>query len=283
MKLSLHKLAKKINLDNRSIYLRKLIIECLQHEQRGHVGSSMSLVEIIRVLYDDIMKFNSKKPNLESRDRFILSKGHGCLALYIMLYEKKFISKKQLISVGKFDSILGGHPEHIVPGIEFSTGALGHGFSIACGVALSAKIKKQKHKIFALMGDGEINEGSVWESALSVSKYKLNNLITIIDYNKFQSYGPLEETSNMCEIKKKWESFGFDVIEINGHDVNKIKQTFKIAKNKGKKPVVVICYTIKGKGLKFAENISNWHHRSSIDESLIKKMSEKLQNYNYEK
>lgn len=283
MKLNLHKLSKKINLDKRSIHLRELIIECLQQEQRGHVGSSMSLVEIIRVLYDDIMKFDSKRANFDARDRFILSKGHGCLALYIMLFEKKFITKKQLLSVGKFNSILGGHPEHIVPGIEFSTGALGHGFSIACGVALSAKIKKQKYKTFVVMGDGEINEGSVWESALSVSKHKLNNLITIIDYNKFQSYGSLVETSNMSAIKNKWESFGFDVVEINGHDVKKLKQTFKIAKNKKNRPIVIICYTTKGKGLKFAENIPNWHHRSSIDKLLIGKMQETLRNYNYAK
>ena len=276
MKLNLQKLAKNIKLDKRSIYLRELIIECLQHEQRGHVGSSLSLVEIIRVLYDKIIKFDSKKINLESRDRFILSKGHGCLALYIMLFDKKFITKEQLISVGKFNSILGGHPEHIVPGVEFSTGALGHGFSIGCGIALAAKIKKQKHKIFVIMGDGEINEGSVWESALSVSKHKLNNLITIIDYNKFQSYGPLEQVSNMNSIKKKWESFGFKVIEINGHDIHSLEKTFKMTRKKISKPTVVICFTIKGKGLRFAENKSEWHHRSSIDELVVKKMKKEL-------
>ena len=275
MKLNLHKLAKKTKLDKRSIYLRELIIECLQHEKRGHIGSSLSLVEMVRVLYDKIIKFDCKKINLESRDRFILSKGHGCLALYVMLSDKKFINKKQLLSVGKFNSILGGHPEHIVPGVEFSTGALGHGFSIACGMALAAKIKKQEHKIFVIMGDGEINEGSVWESALSVSKHKLNNLITIIDYNKFQSYGPLEQVSNMTNIKQKWESFGFEVLEINGHDIYILEKTFKIAKKK-LKPIVVVCYTIKGKGLKFAENKPDWHHKSSIDELIVKKMKEEL-------
>ena len=276
MKLNLHRLAKKKKLDKRSVYLRELIIECLQHEERGHVGSSLSLVEMIRVLYDKIIKFDSKKTNLEARDRFILSKGHGCLALYVMLFDKKFITKKNLISVGKFNSILGGHPEHTVPGVEFSTGALGHGFSIACGMALAAKIKKQKHKIFVIMGDGEINEGSVWESALSASKHKLNNLITIIDYNKFQSYGPLEQVSNMTSIKKKWESFGFEVMEINGHDILALEKTFKIARKKKSKPIVVVCYTIKGKGLRFAENKSDWHHRSSIDELVVKKMKEEL-------
>ena len=276
MKLNLHKLAKKIKLDKRSVYLRELVVECLESEQRGHVGSSLSLIEIVRVLYDDIIKFDSKKIKLNTRDRFILSKGHGCLALYVMLFDKKFITKKQLISVGKFNSILGGHPEHIVPGIEFSTGALGHGFSVACGMALAAKIKKQKHKVFVIMGDGEINEGSVWEAALSVSKHKLDNLITIIDYNIFQSYGPLEQVSNMTSIKKKWESFGFEVIEINGHDINDLKKTFKNARKKISKPIIVICYTIKGKGLSFAENKPDWHHRSSIDELVVKKMREEL-------
>lgn len=276
MRKNIHKLAKSIILDYRSINLRKLIVECLKHEQRGHVGSSLSLVEIIRVLYDKILKFSNKKPSLDKRDRFILSKGHGCLALYALLYDKKFITFDQLVSVGKFDSILGGHPEHFIPGVEFSTGALGHGFSVACGMALAAKIKNKKHKIFVLMGDGEINEGSVWESALSVSKHQLNNLITIIDYNKFQSYGPLEEVSNMTSLKNKWKSFGFKVVEINGHDIIELEKVFKKTKLNLGKPIVVICYTIKGKGLKFAENKSEWHHKSSIDEKIIEKMNLEL-------
>ena len=238
---NLHKIAKKTKLDQRSKHLREIIIDCLEHEKRGHVGSSLSLVEIIRVLYDKIIKFNSKRPNDKKRDRFILSKGHGCLALYALLYDKKFITKKQLFSVGQFDSILGGHPEDTVPGVELSTGALGHGFSIACGMALAANIKKENHKIFVVMGDGEINEGSVWESAMSVSKHKLTNLITVIDYNKFQSYGPLEEVSNMTSLKKKWESFGFKTIEVNGHDISSLEKSFKINGKNLSKPLVIIC------------------------------------------
>lgn len=273
---NLHKIAKKTKLDQRSKHLREIIIDCLEHEKRGHVGSSLSLVEIIRVLYDKIIKFNSKRPNDKKRDRFILSKGHGCLALYALLYDKKFITKKQLFSVGQFDSILGGHPEDTVPGVELSTGALGHGFSIACGMALAANIKKENHKIFVVMGDGEINEGSVWESAMSVSKHKLTNLITVIDYNKFQSYGPLEEVSNMTSLKKKWESFGFKTIEVNGHDISSLEKSFKINGKNLSKPLVIICYTIKGKGLEFAENRSEWHHKSAINKIDIIKMKKEL-------
>jgi transketolase len=275
--LNLHNTAKKTKLDKRSKYLREIIIDCLKHEKRGHVGSSLSLVEIIRVLYDKIIKFNSKRPDDKKRDRFILSKGHGCLALYALLFDKKFITRKQLFSVGQFESILGGHPEDTVPGVELSTGALGHGFSIACGMAIAANIKKENHKIFVVMGDGEINEGSVWESAMSVSKHKLKNLITIIDYNKFQSYGPLEKVSNMTMLKKKWESFGFKTIEVNGHNISSLENSFKTDSKKLSKPLVIICYTIKGKGLKFAENKSEWHHKSAINEIDIIKMKKELQ------
>jgi len=266
MKNNLSKTALKIKIDKRSKHLRSLVVRALIGGGRGHMGSAMSLIEILRVLYDHIVNFDKENPQLSNRDRIILSKGHGCLALYAILADKNFIKSEELDSTSKFNSILGGHPESIkVPGIEASTGALGHGLSIGVGMAIAAKLKKQKHKIYVIIGDGETNEGSIWEAALSASKHKLNNLKIILDYNKIQSYGFIKEVLNLEPLKKKWESFGFDVSEINGHDIKKLKTNFKkFIKTKNKKPSITICHTIKGKGFHFAENNPRWHHKNSF-------------------
>jgi len=266
----------KNKFDKRSKYLRSLIVRCLIGSNRGHMGSAMSLVEIFRVLYDHIIKFDPKKPKLENRDRVILSKGHGCLALYAILADKKFINLKELDNVSSFNSSLGGHPEAPkIKGVEASTGALGHGFPIAVGMALAAKLKKQKNKVFVILGDGEINEGSNWEAALSASKHKLNNLKVILDYNKIQSYGFVKEVLNLEPIKEKWKSFGFNVSEIDGHNVNKLKNNFKrfYKDNNSNKPSITICHTIKGAGFPFAENNPYWHHRNNFT-------SEEIDNFN---
>ena len=212
--------------DKRSKYLRSLVLRCLFGSNRGHMGSAMSLIEILRVLYDDILNYNPQK-KLVSRDRLILSKGHGCLALYSILADKGFINFKELDSVSKFQSKLGGHPESFkIRGVEASTGALGHGLPIGLGMALAAKIKNQKHKVIVIMGDGEINEGSVWEAAMSIAKHKLNNLKIIIDYNKIQSYGFTKDVLNLEPLKKKWQSFGFSVSELDGHNLKHLKSDF---------------------------------------------------------
>ena len=251
-------------LDKRSKYLRSLVVRCLFGGGRGHMGSSMSLIEILRVLYEHVIKFNSRKPNLRNRDRLILSKGHGCLALYAILADKKFIKFSDLDNTSKLNSKLGGHPEAFkVRGVEASTGSLGHGLPIAVGMALAAKIKNLKHKIYVILGDGEINEGSIWEAALSASKHKLGNLKVIIDYNKIQSYGFTKEVLQLEPLKKKWESFGFNVSEVDGHNVNELKKNFtKFKKTKLNKPSLTICHTIKGKGFYFAENNPFWHHKN---------------------
>ena len=271
----LNKKALEIRLDTRSKYLRKLIVQSLIGGGRGHMGSAMSLVEILRVLYDEFIKFNPKKPKSENRDRLILSKGHGCLALYAILADKKFIRRTDLDETSKFESILGGHPESLkVPGIEVSTGALGHGFPIGVGMAIAAKLKKKKHNIYVVIGDGESNEGSIWEAALSASKHKLNNLKLMIDYNKIQSYDFVNKVLDLEPLKKKWESFGFEVSEINGHDVKNLKTNLKnYLKSKSGKPSVTICHTIKGKGFYFAENNPKWHHKNSFSTEEIENMN----------
>lgn len=256
-----------MTLDKRSKYLRKLVLKSLFGSNRGHMGSAMSLIEILRVLYDHVLNYNSKN-KLKTRDRLILSKGHGCLALYAILADKGFIKFKQLDNVSAFNSKLGGHPEfQKIHGVEASTGSLGHGLSIGLGMALAAKIKKQKHKVIVIMGDGEINEGSVWEAAMSIAKHNLTNLKIIIDYNKIQSYGFTKDVLNLEPLKKKWQSFGFVVSELNGHNVNQLKSNFmKFKKNLTNKPTVAICNTIKGKGFYFAENNPMWHHKNSFSE-----------------
>ena len=252
-----------IKLDKRSIYLRSLIVDCLFGGGRGHMGSAMSLVEILRVLYDDFLKFNPRKPNYLKRDRLILSKGHGCLALYAILADKGFFKKKILKTASKFGSILGGHPEYgKVPGVEASTGALGHGPAIGLGMAIASNLTKNKFKTFVVVGDGEINEGSFWETSMMASKHKLNNFHVIIDYNKIQSYGKTSEVMDLEPLKGKLQSFGYKTEEVNGHDINQLYKYFnKIKKNKTK-PTALICHTVKGKGFYFAENNPFWHHKN---------------------
>lgn len=270
-----------IRLDERSIYLRSLVTECLFGGGRGHMGSAMSLIEILRVLYDDILKYNQKKPNDKKRDRLILSKGHGCLALYALLADKNFFEKKILRSASKFNSILGGHPEYgKVPGVEASTGALGHGPAIGVGMALSAKLKNMKYKTFVIVGDGEINEGSFWETSMIASKYKLNNFHLIIDYNKIQSYGKTKEVLDLEPLKDKLKSFGYKVSEVNGHSVKQLNKYFKNIKNRIKKPTALICHTVKGKGFPFAENNPFWHHKNFFTEHEVQKINKYLKKFN---
>ena len=278
MNIKLNNESLNIKLDQRSKALRKLIVRSLIGGGKGHMGAAMSLVEILRVLYDDMINFDPKNPLLSERDRVLLSKGHGCLALYAILVDKGFFPASELDTTSKVDSILGGHPEHAhVPGVEASTGALGHGFPISVGMAIAAKIKKQKHKVYTIVGDGEINEGSIWEAALAASKHNLSNLKVLVDYNKIQSYDFVKNISKLEPIVDKWKSFGFDVSEVNGHDIKELKKNLELFVNKANsKPSVTICHTIKGKGFYFAENNPEWHYRRSFSKEEIKKLDECL-------
>ena len=264
-------------LDKRSLYLRKLVIRAFEGGSRGHLGSSMSLIEILRVLYDSFLNYKSTKPNWEDRDRFILSKGHGCLAQYALLADKGFIKFSDLDFFCHLDGILGGHPEHSkIPGIEASTGALGHGLSIGVGMAMSAKINKKDHKIVVVTGDGEINEGSIWEAAMSASQNRLNNLIWLIDYNKLQSYGETREIINLEPLNNKLSSFGFNVSEVDGHDIDMIEKSLTNISLNNNKPSAIICHTIKGKGFPFAEHNPDWHHKAKLGSDVIQEMKKCL-------
>jgi transketolase len=257
-------------LDERSKHLRRLIVRGLEGGQRGHIGSSMSLVEIIRVLYDDVLRFRSHEPDWKERDRFILSKGHGCLALYVVLADKGFIPVETLDTFCHRDSILGGHPEHgKIPGVEASTGALGHGLSVGLGMALAARMQKRDSRVFVATGDGEINEGSVWEAALCAGKHKVSNLTVIVDYNKVQSAGPTREIQDLEPLLDKWRAFNFAPVEVDGHDVAALRKVFKQLPLAQDRPSAIICHTVKGKGIAFAENDANWHHKSKIANDVV--------------
>jgi transketolase len=263
--------------DDRSKELRRHIIDMVDVGKRGHIGPAMSLVEVLRVFYDSWLEYDPHKPLWENRDRLIFSKGHGCLALYAILADKGFFGVNELKSFCKFDSFLGGHPERFhVPGVEASSGALGHGLSIAVGLAISAKISKKNHKIVVITGDGEINEGSVWEAAMSASKHCLSNLSLWVDYNKLQSYGPTSEVMELEPLADKLKSFGFKVFEVDGHDVKKIRSMTKKVSQVDDKPSAVICHTIKGKGIPFAENDPSWHHQSYLSDKQMEKMYKSL-------
>lgn len=260
-------------MDLRSKHLRRLIVDALEGGGRGHIGASLSLVEILRVLYDSYLSFIALNPYWPQRDRLILSKGHGCLALYAILADKKFFAESELKTFCRPTSRLGGHPElKKVAGIEASTGALGHGLPIGVGMAVAAKIRDHRHRVVVIVGDGEINEGSVWEAALSASKHQLDNLVVFIDYNKLQSYGSSKEVLNLEPLSEKWRSFGFAVREVDGHNIDELESVVKSLPFQTQKPSVVICHTVKGKGFPFAEGDASWHHKSDLTSAEIAAM-----------
>ncbi len=254
-----------VRLDDRSRYLRELVIESLEGGGRGHVGSTLSLIEIFRVLYDDILRVRPEEPEWPQRDRCILSKGHGCLALYALLADKGFFDKRELALQCCPEAMLGGHPERAhIPGVEASTGALGHGLSIGVGMALGLRLKRVDARVYVVMGDGELDEGSVWEAAMSAAKHRLGNLVALVDYNKLQSYGAIHEVMPLEPLADKWRSFGFHVVEVNGHDVADLRRGLQSTALVTDQPSIVICHTVKGKGFDMAEGNPSWHHKAKI-------------------
>jgi transketolase len=247
-------------LDSRSLELRRTIVRTLEAGQRGHVGAAFSLVEILRVLYDHVLRYDAKNPKWPERDRFVLSKGHGCLALYAVLADKGFFREEELWRFCKSDGLLGGHPEHHIPGVEASTGSLGHGMSIALGFALNARYERASHRTFVVIGDGESNEGSIWEAALSAGKHRLSNFTVLTDYNKHQSYGSTAEVQDLEPLREKWRAFGFSAHDVDGHDVAALRDILARVPLESGKPTALICHTVKGKGIPFVENDMAWHH-----------------------
>ena len=269
---------ESIPLDARSKELRRIIVQTLGAGKRGHVGAAFSVIEILRVLYDDVLRVDPKNPLWPDRDRCILSKGHSCLALYALLADKGFFPKEELSKFCASDGILGGHPEYgKVPGVEASTGSLGHGFSFGVGFALAAKLDGKHHKVFVVLGDGECSEGTIWEAALSASKHRLDNLTILVDYNKQQTYGTIEEVQGLEPFADKWASFGFAVREINGHDTGEILSVLGSTPFESGKPNAIICHTVKGKGVSFTEKNLAWHHKAKITDAEVGALMSELE------
>lgn len=247
--------------------IRHNIVEMIYEAQSGHPGGSLSAVEILTYLYFSEMNIASNDAKNEDRDRFILSKGHAAPVLYSVLAEKGFFSKNELKTLRKINSKLQGHPDmKKVPGIEASTGSLGQGLSISSGIALAGKLDNKNYNVYVLLGDGETQEGMVWEAAMFASHNKLDNLTAILDHNGLQIDGKNEEVVNIEPIDKKWEAFGWHVIKINGHDYDEIEKAFNERKLVKNKPVIIIADTIKGKGVSYMENQAGWHGKAPSDE-----------------
>jgi len=264
-------------LDERSRKLRETIVRAIKAGNRGHVGSSFSLVEMLRVLYDDVLHYDAANPRWPGRDRCILSKGHGCLALYAVLADKGFFPESELWKFCKPDGILGGHPEYgKVPGVEASTGSLGHGLSIGIGMALAARSGQSTHRVFVVISDGESDEGSVWEAALCAAKHQLDNLVVLVDYNKQQSYGTTYEVLDLDPLAEKWRAFGFAVEEVDGHSVAGLRASLARTPFEHGRPSIVICHTIKGKGISFVENNLAWHHKTKITDEEMQALMQAL-------
>jgi len=250
-------------LNRQANLIRKAILKMVIEAGGGHIAPALSIADIITVLYFDVLRIDPQNPTWQERDRFILSKGHACCALYATLAERGFFSTEMLQMFCKKDSLLSGHPElDINHGIEVSTGSLGHGLSIGAGMALAAKADDKAYRIFILLGDGECNEGSVWEAAMFGSYKKLDNLIAIVDRNSLQALGPTEDIVALEPLAEKWKAFGWAVKEIDGHDIRQIRRAFKRVPFKKYKPSMIIAHTIKGKGISFMENNAIWHFRA---------------------
>ena len=250
--------------------LRIRIIETGANSKIPHIGSCLSCLDLLVYIYWNELEIDPLKPNDIKRDRFLLSKGHGAPALFQVLAERGFFEKERLLEFGQPGSAFHEHPPKpgLIPGIEAATGSLGHGFSMALGMAVSSKINQKMFRCYAMLSDGECNEGSIWEAALLAPTLKLHNLTVIIDFNKWQATGRSEEIMSLQPLNLKWEAFGWHVQEINGHNFNEMEEAFNNARQIKNKPSVIVANTIKGKGVSFMEDDNNWHYRIPNSEEL---------------
>lgn len=247
-------------LEHKSIMYRKKIIQYIYGANAGHTGGSLSCIDILNVLYNNILNVSPENFTSPDRDRYIQSKGHTVEALYVVLADKGFFPEEDLKTICRYKSHYIGHPTKKIHGVEQNTGALGHGLPISVGNALAAKMDEKDFRVFTLLGDGELPEGSNWEAALTASHYKLDNLCAIIDHNKLQISGRTEDVCNTSPIDKKFESFGWAVKEVDGHDIDALINIFKSLPFEKGKPSLVIAHTVKGKGVSYMENQLKWHH-----------------------
>ena len=255
-------------LEEKARTIRRHVVNMIFEAGTGHPGGSLSCVDIITTLYFHQMRYNPLEPDEVDRDRFILSKGHAAPTLYATLAECGYFSVNELLSLRKTGSLLQGHPDITIPGVEVSTGSLGQGLSISCGIALAAKIDNKDSRVYTLLGDGECDEGQVWEAALLASHYKLDNLTAIIDRNGLQIDGPTEKVLCLEPIAGKWREFGWHVIDIDGNKIPEIVESFDEARRTKGKPTVIIAHTFKGKGVSFMEWICSFHGKALNKEEM---------------
>ncbi len=265
-------------LEKKARKIREDIIEEVYSAKSGHPGGSLSIADILTVLYFREMNINSKNPSWEDRDRFVLSKGHCSPALYSCLANRGFFPVEDLKTFRNINSYLQGHPDkNKVPGVDMTTGSLGQGLSVANGMAIAGKMDKKDYRVYCVLGDGEIEEGQIWEAAMAANKYKLDNLCVIVDNNNLQIDGTIEEVMSSYPIDEKFRSFGFQVINIDGHDMEEIIKAFEVAENVKGKPTCIIAKTIKGKGVTFMENQAGWHGKAPNEEQYNQAISEMRQ------
>ncbi|MDD6771742.1 MAG: transketolase [Inconstantimicrobium porci] len=262
-------------LQNTAKTIRRDIVTMLTESASGHPGGSLSATDIITTLYFKEMNIDPKNPKMEDRDRFVLSKGHAAPALYSALARRGFFDPAKLNTLRKLGSDLQGHPNmNDVAGIDMSTGSLGQGISAAVGMALAGKLDNKDYRVFALLGDGELEEGQVWEAAMSAAHYSLDNLTAFVDFNGLQIDGKIEDVMNPGPIDKKFEAFGWNVLNIDGHNIEEIIEAVDKARNFKEKPTMIVCHTVKGKGVSFMENQASWHGTAPSKEQCTQALSE---------
>ena len=269
------KITEKKKLEKIANRLRVKVVKMIGKSGFGHAGGSMSIAEILTTLYFYELRIDPENPDWEERDRFVLSKGHAAPVFYAVLSERGFIPEDVLLSIHHPESPLQCHPDmRLCPGVEISTGALGQGLSVAVGMALGAKLKGRSFRVYALLGDGEVQEGQVWEAAMSASKYKLDNLVAIIDYNKLELSGRISEVMPLEPLYEKWTSFGWHTLQINGHSFTQIINALDEAKKVKGKPTLIIAHTVKGYGVSFMEDKVEWHAVSMSPEQVKEALKE---------
>ena len=255
--------------------IRRHVVQMTHRAKASHVGSSLSMADLLAVLYGAILHVDPSHSESPSRDRFVLSKGHGCAGLYAVLAERGFFSLARLAEFYRDGTSMAGHVTHSgIPGVEVSTGALGHGLSMACGMALAGLRDRRPYRVFALLSDGECDEGAIWEAALFAAHHRLDNLIAIVDYNKIQSLGAVKDVLDLEPLGQKWEAFGWAVREIDGHDVGAIEAACRHLPLSAGRPSCIVAHTVKGKGVSFMENALLWHYRAPDEDELRRALGE---------
>lgn len=256
-------------LQQKSVRYRLSLLKYIKMAGAGHTGGDLSCVDILNVLYNDVLNVSPENFRDKNRDRYIQSKGHAVEILYVVLAERGFFPEEDLKTICKYKSPYIGHPTRKINGIEFNTGALGHGLAISSGIALAGKKDKAPYRVFTLIGDGELAEGSNWEAAMLASHYKLDNLVAIIDHNTLQITGKTSEVCSPYPIDEKWRAFGWNVITADGHNIAELRKVLNEVPTVKGKPTLVIANTVKGKGVSFIENSKKWHHRVPSDEEYV--------------